>query len=40
MIRETLTLIRMDLMKLWRRRGLMAIALLVVVGAVARFGRR
>jgi hypothetical protein len=35
MISETLTLIRMDLRKLWRRRGLMSIALLIAVGAVS-----
>jgi ABC-type transport system involved in multi-copper enzyme maturation permease subunit len=32
---ETLTLIRMDLRKLSRRRGLMALALLIAVGAVS-----
>ena len=37
MIAETLTLIRVDLLKLWRRRGLMAIALLIAVGAVGVF---
>jgi len=35
MISDTLTLIRMDLLKLRRRRGLMAIALLITVGAVS-----
>jgi hypothetical protein len=35
MISETLTLIRMDLLKLRRRRGLMAIALLIAVGSVS-----
>jgi hypothetical protein len=35
MISETLTLIRIDLMKLGRRRGLMAIALLIAVGSVS-----
>lgn len=34
MISETLTLIRMDVLKLRRRRGLMAIALLIAVGSV------
>lgn len=34
MISETLTLIRMDLLKLWRRRGLMGIAMLIAVGSV------
>ena len=34
MISETLTLIRMDLLILRRRRGLMAIALLIAVGSV------
>lgn len=34
MIAETMTLIRMDLLKLWRRRGLMGIAILLAVGAV------
>jgi hypothetical protein len=35
MISETLTLIRTDLLKLRRRRGLMAIALLIAVGSVS-----
>jgi ABC-type transport system involved in multi-copper enzyme maturation permease subunit len=35
MIGETLTLIRMDLLKLRHRRGLMAIALLIAVGSVS-----
>lgn len=35
MISEALTLVRMDLMKLRRRRGLMAIGLLLAVGAVS-----
>jgi hypothetical protein len=35
MIFETLTLIRMELLKLRRRRGLMAIALLIAVGSVS-----
>jgi ABC-type transport system involved in multi-copper enzyme maturation permease subunit len=35
MISETLTLIRMDLLKLRRRRGLMAIALFIAVGSVS-----
>lgn len=35
MISNTLTLIRMDLLKLRRRRGLMAIALLLAVGSVS-----
>jgi hypothetical protein len=35
MISDTLTLIRMDLLKLRRRRGLMAMALLLGVGSVA-----
>jgi ABC-type transport system involved in multi-copper enzyme maturation permease subunit len=35
MISEALTLIRMDLLKLRRRRGLMAIALLIAVGSVS-----
>lgn len=35
MISETLTLIRTDLLKLRRRRGLMAIALLLAVGSVS-----
>jgi ABC-type transport system involved in multi-copper enzyme maturation permease subunit len=34
-MRETLNLIRMDLLKLRRRRGLMAIALLIAVGSVS-----
>jgi ABC-type transport system involved in multi-copper enzyme maturation permease subunit len=34
MISESLTLIRMDLLKLWRRRGLIGIALLLAVGSV------
>ena len=35
MISETLSLIRMDVLKLRRRRGLMAIALLIAVGSVS-----
>jgi hypothetical protein len=35
MISEALTLIRMDVLKLRRRRGLMAIALLIAVGSVS-----
>lgn len=34
MIPEHLTLVQMDLKKLWRRRGLMAMALLIAVGSV------
>jgi hypothetical protein len=35
MISQSLTLIRMDLRKLWRRRGLMAMASLIAVGSVS-----
>ena len=35
MITETLTLVRTDMLKLRRRRGLMAIALLIAVGSVS-----
>jgi ABC-type transport system involved in multi-copper enzyme maturation permease subunit len=35
MMVDTLTLIRMDMRKLWRRRGLMSMALLIAVGSVS-----
>ena len=35
MIADSMTLIRMDLLKLWRRRGLVAMALLIAIGSVS-----
>jgi hypothetical protein len=35
MMSDSLTLIRMDLLKLWRRRSLMALAMLLAVGSVS-----
>jgi hypothetical protein len=37
MIADTLTLIRADLLKLWRRRGLIGLALVIAVGTVGVF---